>query len=391
MIYLELLFGFCIFLLFYTYIGYGILLATIVLVKKVFKAEETKNKKFLEPLVTLLIAAYNEGSILEAKINNSRNLDYPKDNLKLLFITDGSDDNSAEVLKKYPDVQYLHQERREGKASALNRGMTYVKTPIVVFSDANSMVNPEAIREMVKHFENPKIGGVAGEKRIKKNSVDAASGSGEGFYWHYESILKRLDGEFYSVVGAAGELFSIRRDLYEPLEEDTLLDDFILSLRIAMNGHRIAYEPGAYSIESASISIKEELKRKIRICAGGFQAITRLKNLLNPFKFGRLSFQFISHRVLRWTLAPLSLLVVLPLNLILHFETQNIFYTYSLFGQILFYLLAFAGWLLENYKLRLKTFFIPYYFLMMNLSVYLGFFRYILNRQSVIWDRAERG
>ncbi|MFH1936841.1 MAG: glycosyltransferase, partial [Bacteroidota bacterium] len=198
-----------------------------------------------------------------------------------------------------------------------------------------------------------------------------------------------------SVVGAAGELFAVRTELHEPVEPDTLLDDFIISLRIAKRGYKIQYDPEAYALENPSVNVREELKRKIRISAGGIQSIVRLKELLNPFRYGLLSFQYISHRVLRWTLAPLGLLIILVCNFLLalhygFFNIQNI-YPWLFWGQILFYVAALTGWLLEDKNIKVKLLYIPFYFFIMNLAVYFGFFRYIKKQQSVNWERAKRG
>ena len=224
--------------------------------------------------------------------------------------------------------------------------------------------------------------------------TDTAVGS-EGIYWKYESKLKKWDAELYSVVGAAGELFAIRTELFQKVEKDTLLDDFIISLRIAMDGYTIQYDPEAYAIESSSADVKEELKRKIRIAAGGIQSIVRLAPLLNIFKYKTLSFQYISHRVLRWTLAPLALPLIFIFNLIIAnsygiLNYENI-YVILFFLQILFYVLALSGWYLENKKIRIKALFIPYYFFIMNFAMYLGFGRYLKGKQTVNWERAKRG
>lgn len=187
----------------------------------------------------------------------------------------------------------------------MNRGMRFVTTPLVVFSDANTLLSKDAIRRIVDLFADPTTGCVSGEKRIMTGQAESAAGAGEGIYWKYESTLKRWDAKLYSVVGAAGELFAVRTELFQEVEPDTLLDDFIVSLRIAMKGYTIQYDPEAYAMETSSANVKEELKRKIRISAGGIQSVVRLRALLNIFRYGVLSFQYISHRVLRWTLAPL--------------------------------------------------------------------------------------
>lgn len=321
-------------------------------------------------------------------------MEYPTEKLHLIWVTDGSDDGTPEYIKeKYPNIELYHKPERNGKIAAMNRGSHFVKTPIVIFSDANTMLGLESVRRIVNMFADPKVGCVSGEKRIYSKESDNAAGAGEGIYWKYESTLKRWDAELYSVVGAAGELFAVRTELFEEVEKDTLLDDFIVSLRIAMQGLKIQYDPEAYAIEDSSANVKEELKRKIRIAAGGIQSVIRLRALLNPFKYGVLSFQYISHRVLRWTLAPLSLLLILIFNVLLSsnegFDYAQPF-TIILGLQIVFYLMAMLGWFLENRNIKVKILYIPYYFFIMNYAVYRGFFRYMKGQQSVNWERAKR-
>jgi len=394
MLVLQIVFWVLLFVVFYAYIGYGILLFFLVKLKRLFGKSPVVNVVDYEPEVTLFIAAFNEKDFVAEKVKNSLELDYPKDKLHMVWVTDGSDDGTPEILKQYPGQSVYHLPQRNGKIGAMNRGMKFVSTPIVVFCDANTMLGKESIRRIVRLFSNPKVGCVSGEKRIFNKEKDSAAGAGEGLYWKYESTLKKWDAELYSVVGAAGELFAIRTELYQEVEKDTLLDDFIISLRVAQQGYTIQYDPEAYAIETASANVKEELKRKIRISAGGIQSVIRLSSLLNFFKYGVLSFQYISHRVLRWTLAPLSLLLMLVVGLALAIQ-EGIFkwglYSTIFWLQVLFYLAALLGWYLENRSIRLKILFVPYYFFIMNLSVYLGFKRYMKKTQSVNWERAKRG
>ena len=268
--------------------------------------------------------------------------------------------------------------------------MGHVHTDVVVFTDANTMLNRDALQKICRHYANERTGAVAGEKRVAMNTTDDASAAGEGFYWKYESALKRWDSELYSVVGAAGELFSIRRSLYEPVPADTILDDFMISMRVAAKGYRVVYEPEAYATESASANVGEELKRKIRIAAGGIQSIVRLGALLNPFRYPVLSFQYISHRVLRWVLTPFLLIIGLLLNSLLVMNGAPVIYHALLMAQVLFYLLAFIGLLMERRQLRIKALFIPYYFCVMNYAVLAGIVRYFNGRQSAVWEKVQR-
>ena len=340
------------------------------------------------PAVTVIIPAYNERETLPAKLANCRDLDYPRDRLTLLFVTDGSTDGSDAFLRAQPGVTVLHDPRRQGKSAAMNRAMQVVDTPIAVFTDANTRVNREALRRLVRHFADPHVGCVAGEKRVHAGD-QAVAGAGESLYWRYESTVKRWESEVGSVMGAAGELFALRSNLYTPLPLDTLIDDFVLSFRIAMAGYRLAYEPDAYASEAASVSVEEEWKRKRRISAGGIQAVLWLAPLLNPFRYGWLSVQYLSHRVLRWTLVPLLLALLLPLNAWLAWRVGGI-YGWLLAGQFAFYAAAWLGWRLEMRAARRKLLYVPYYFTMMNLAVFAGAWRYGRGQQSVLWEKSRR-
>jgi cellulose synthase/poly-beta-1,6-N-acetylglucosamine synthase-like glycosyltransferase len=386
---IEWFFWISIFIVFYTYLGYGILLYLLVLLKRFFNQRKSNELTEYEPEVTLLIAAYNEKDFVHQKVLNTNQLDYPANKLHQIWITCGSDDGTPELLSEYKTITVLHNPERRGKIAAINRGIKHVRTPIVVFSDANTMLGAKSIRIISELFQNPKTGCVSGEKRIFTDLKSDASQSGEGIYWKYESTLKKWDAELYSVVGAAGELFAIRTELFQEVEPDTILDDFVISLRIAMKGYTIQYNSDAYAIETASANVKEELKRKIRIAAGGIQSIVRLWPLLNFFKYGILSFQYISHRVLRWTVAPLLLTVIIVLNLLL--TAKSDFYKFTLLMQILFYCSALLGWFLQSIKIQFKALFVPYYFFIMNYAVYRGFLRYIMGSQGVNWERAKRG
>ncbi len=408
---IKILFWFSLLGVFYSYFGYGLLLFLILKIKRRFFKNPKTPSLALDnidlPEVTFMVAAYNEEQWIMDKIQNSLALDYPKDKITFLFVTDGSTDKTPDLIKNAANtvrmdsyvrrtpfggeggvnIQLFHKPERRGKIAAVERVMPYVRTPIVIFTDANTDINAKAVLNIVRHYADPSVGAVAGEKQVRMSGE--ASGAGEGFYWKYESLLKKWDSELYSVVGAAGELFSIRTALFQPVETDTLIEDFVMTLRIAQKGYRVIYEPQAYAVENHSADVKEELKRKIRISAGGLQAIWRLSALLNPLKYGVLSFQYISHRVLRWTLAPVALPFILIFNIYLS-NTEGGIYTPILGCEIAFYLFSLIGWLFDHFKMKVKLFFIPYYFCMMNYSVYRGFMKLIAGTQSVVWDKAKR-
>jgi biofilm PGA synthesis N-glycosyltransferase PgaC len=369
---------------FYTYVGYALLVGLWAKLSRDTKATPTAA---FEPEVTLIVPAYNEAAILAAKVNNCLALDYPANKLRLLFITDGSTDSSAQVLAAYPQVQHLHVPERGGKSMAENRSMQYVKSPYVVFTDCNTLLNPQALRAMITHYQDPHVGAVSGEKHVLRDG--SASGSGEGLYWKYESFLKRCDSKICSLMGAAGELVSFRTELFTPLENDVILDDFIQSMRIVAAGYRVVYEPKAYAMEPPSASLAEEMGRKVRICAGGWQAMSRLTFLLNPFRQPIVTFLYISHRVLRWSLTPALLALMLPLNAYLAYTQQGI-YT-LLFGlQLLFYISSGLGWWLTANNRPAGIALVPLYFTMMNVAAFRGFGRFMRNSQPAAWDKAQR-
>lgn len=389
---MKIIFWISLFVAFYTFVGYGILLYIIIRIKR-----SVKGKRPLPvvadddlPTCTLVVAAYNEESYMVDKIANCLQLRYPEGKLKFLFVTDGSDDQTPDIIAKHSQIQLLHRPERAGKIAAIHRAMEFVNTEVAVFTDANTFLNKEALIRICRHYSDPTVGAVAGEKRVQMDENADASAAGEGFYWKYESALKKWDSELYSVVGAAGELFSVRRNLYQDVEPDTILDDFMISMLIAAQGYRIVYEPEAYAQENASENVTEELKRKIRIAAGGIQSILRLKPLLFSLKYPVLSFQYVSHRVLRWTVTPFFMIIAFISNLALAFAGDGWFYSVLFAGQFVFYLSALLGFILEKRQLRIKMLFIPYYFCVMNYAVLMGIIRYFKKSQNAAWEKSKR-
>ncbi|HVE61487.1 MAG TPA: glycosyltransferase family 2 protein, partial [Chitinophagaceae bacterium] len=368
---------------FYSYIGYALIISLIIPFKKQRQRDAYLNEL---PEVTLVIASYNEEKVLADKMNNTAELNYPAEKLFVIAVTDGSTDNSHVVLSNYKKVQVIHEDERKGKAAALNRAIRFVKTPLVVFNDANGMLNSDSIHNIVQHFSNEKTGAVAGEKKVIDSS---GMGTAEGWYWKYESFMKRIDASFNSVISAAGEVFAIRTNLYEPLSEDVILDDFILSMQVCLKGYNIVYEPRAFAIEMPSICLKEEEKRKVRIATGAFQSLQFLsfkKLVRKPLLF----FQFFSRRWLRWVVCPPTIIAILLINIALSLFHTNVLYDYLLMMQLVFYLLAVAGWVLirRNHAFVLTT--LPFYFLFMNFCMLKGAYQFLKNRQTVIWPKAKR-
>lgn len=395
MAFVEILFWVAVAVVVYTYVGYGIILWLMVKVKEWF-VKPVKHPYPTDeelPEMTLFIAAYNEEQVVDEKMANCLDLDYPREKLHIVWCTDGSNDHTVERLGCWPQATVFHIPERRGKTAAINRGLQFIHTPLVAFTDANTMLNKASLRLIAHAFLDEKVGCVAGEKRIQTNEKADAAQGGEGLYWRYESALKALDSRLYSAAGAAGELFAIRRELFQPLEEDTLLDDFVLSLRIVEQGYRIAYLKEAYAMESGSANLFEEEKRKVRIAAGGLQSIARLWPLFNPLRYGIFSFQYVSHRVLRWSITPVLLFALLPLNLMLLFGTERVgLYLILWLLQSLFYLAGSLGYYLSMRRTKNKLLFVPCYFLFMNFNVLHGMI-YLFKRnknEKGTWEKARR-
>ena len=373
------LFWLCLAIVVYTYVGYGLILYLLVFIKRLaIKAKPLADiTDDCLPEVTLMVCAYNEEDIISEKMSNTHSLDYPADRLHLVWVTDGSTDNTNSILSTYPDVNIVFSPERRGKSAALKHGIKEVSTEIVMMTDANTMLNPEAIREIVRLMQDPKVGCVSGEKKVMAKSDSDEAAQGEGLYWKYESTLKRLDSELYSAMGAAGELCVIRRQLMTDIPDDTLLDDFVISMEIVRMGYKIAYTSKAFAMEYGSADLHEESKRKRRIAAGGLQSSWRLRSLMNPLRHPVVAFQFVSHRVLRWTITPVCLFALIPLNTILVLSGEGIIYTIIWILQILFYASALAGMRISKY------------FVFMNLNVFRGM-AYLLNNTSGTWEKAKR-
>lgn len=387
---MEVVFWVSFFIIFYSYFGYGILVYFLVRLTRIFRPARRVFDHSFTPSVALIVSAYNEEEVMEEKIRNTLELEYPRELLEILFITDGSTDGSNDIIRRYPQIVLLHEPERKGKIAAMNRAVAHVQSPILIFCDANTLLNPSCVRQVVKHYSDPHVGGVAGEKRILQSDKNSAASTGEGLYWKYESFLKKLDSDLHTTVGAAGELFSIRKELFEITPHGVIIEDFVQSMRLCVRGFSVRYEPEAYAMETGSASIREEMKRKVRICAGAFQAMVLLKDLFNVFRYPVVSFQFISHRILRWTICPIALIVMLLANVWLVVYRPSPLYIGLLVAQLLFNVLAVTGWVYANKNIRVKALYVPFYFLFMNMAVFMGFNRFIQKKQTVLWEKAER-
>jgi|SRR6218665_1564161 len=373
-------------IIFYNYAGYAVIAWLLT------KLSGKKNRSEIppyQPYVSFIVAAYNEEDIIEEKIANTLALDYPSEKLEIIFITDGSSDGTNAIIQKYPATRLLHLPERKGKSAALNRSVKEAQNEILIFSDANTFLNTDALKLLTRHYADPLTGGVSGEKKVKSAVKKENS---EGLYWKYESTLKKIDADFYSLVGAAGELFSIRRELYTPVPNYILLDDFIISMRVVDNGYAVRYESGAYATEAPSADLDEEQKRKVRIAAGGFQAMEQFTHLYRFWKKPKLSFLYISHRVLRWAVTPFCLPLLLLINIIAGIKGTSPLFMWILWAQLSFYIAAILGYWLHKKGKNISVLSICYYFTFMNISVIKGFFRYLDRAQPAtgVWEKSRR-
>ena len=393
MLTLKILFWAMLLIVFYTYIGYGILLYIIIRLKRFFRGKPREAVLPPDeelPDMTLLICAYNEEDVVAEKMKNTLSIDYPKDKFRIMWVTDGSNDHTNELLKAYPEVDIVFSPERRGKSAALKHGLRELKTRYVAFTDANTMLNPGAMKEIARQFMDPTVGCVSGEKRVMAKKDGDMAAEGEGLYWRYESTLKRWDSELYSTMGAAGELYAIDPTLVREVPDEALLDDFMMSMYVVEAGKRIAYAPDAYAQEYGSANIFEESKRKRRIAAGGLQSIWWLRRMLNPMRQPLVTFQYVSHRVLRWSVTPVAMIILLIVNGLLSIMGAGLFYDIILILQILFYTMALIGWLSSRYGHKNKILYTIYYFVFMNINVFRGMAYLRTHGKSGAWEKAKR-
>jgi len=375
---LELFFWSAVLVLVYAYAVYPLLVVVLA------AARPKRSTDTPDPLppITLVIPAYRESGVLAAKLENTAELDYPEDRLEVLVVTDEADAETDALLARHPRVRHLRRPERRGKSAALNGAMKDVRTPWTVITDANAMLAPESLRALASHFGDAAVGAVSGEKRV----LDTGT-SGEGLYWRYESFLKRRDARAKTVVGAAGELLAFRTVLWSGIEDDTILDDFVFSMRIAIGGHVVGYEPRALATEPAPASPGEAWERRVRNAAGGWQAMCRLPGAWNPLRQPLLFFLFVSHRVLRWTLAPVALLIAAVSLIALALTDERYVIPLGLAG--IGFIAALVGMAFPRHPIGRPGRLIAH-FALMHAAVLFGVARFVLGRQSAAWEKPSR-
>jgi biofilm PGA synthesis N-glycosyltransferase PgaC len=338
------------------------------------------------PSVTLLIAACNEERTIARKLENTLGLDYPRELLEVVVVADGSTDGTADIVREYASrgVLLLHQPERRGKSAAIDRAVRECRTDVILFSDANTEYSTDAVAKLVQHFADPLVGGVSGRKVVLDDQQRATT-EGETAYWSYEANLKIWESATGSIATADGEIFAIRRSLFEGLPSHVVHDDMYLTLQLIGRGYRVVYEPAATSAEYASKNLLDEFHLKLRYASAGYQILSHFRTMFWPVPtaFG---LRFLSHKLLRWT-APLSLGMIFLSSAAL--ASRGGVYQLLFWSQVSFYSLALIGFVLPR-QTTARVFYFPLYFSVMNAAALCGFVKYFIVGQSPLWRKAER-
>lgn len=374
------------FLIFYHYLLYPAVLILLARRRAANAPAPTSENDAGLPTVTLLIAAYNEARVIEDKLRNSLALDYPRAKLEIMVVSDGSTDTTPEIVASFASqgVRSLFESPRRGKTAALNRGVAAASGEIVIFSDANNDFDKNAIRLLVRHFQDVTVGGVSGSKKIYADS-GRESTVGDSLYWRYESALKLAESRLGSITAADGEIFAIRHKLFQPIDPALINDDAAITINLVQSGYRVLYEPDAHSYEHASINIEDDFHVKVRMVAGGFQTLFHYWRFLLLPRRG-FAFAFLSHKLLRW-LMPLLLMAFAVASLSLYERRLG---ELAIAAQLLFYGLAVAGWRQRRRGALPNYLYVPFYFCTMNLAALLGLLRFLNGRQTTLWRKAQR-
>ncbi len=359
---------------FYTFIGYPVtvwLLARFI-GRRVRKAD-------LNAHVSVVIACHNEARTIEARIKNLIEADYPPNLLEIIIVSDGSTDQTAELARGLasPRVRVIAYPARRGKAAALNLGVENARGDVIIFGDARQTFEPDAIRKLVANFADERVGAVSGAYLLNKGA-NASVGESVGFYWKYEEWIRKNEGRLNSVIGAAGAIYAIRRRLWQPVPEGTILDDVYTPMRIALGGHRIVFEEAALARDIWTGTAAREFSRKVRTLTGNYQLCQLMPRLLLP-TYG-LFFQFFSHKLMRLA-APFFLMLLLVTNLIIGGE--QVFYSLCLAGQIAFYASVITGGILAKRNRKVRLLNVAYIFSVMNAAALVGLFYFIRGKRDV--------
>ena len=376
---MVILFWLCVGLILWVYAGYPLLLWVMHLLRPARHAHGNG----LEPEVTLVISAYNEAGVIRQKIENSLALDYARHKLDIVVISDCSDDGTDAIVRTYEaqGVRLLRMHERGGKTAGLNAAVPRARGEIVIFSDANAMYDRQVVRHLVRNFADPQTGCVTGESRYNLEGATDSTQS-ENLYWRYELALKKMETHIGSLVGGDGAIYAIRKSLYRPMQTSDL-SDFVNPMQITLQGYRNVYEPEAICYENGADTFSQEFRRKVRIVSRAWRGFWRVSGVLNPLRFGFFTLQVLSHKLLRW-LVPVFMIGACLANLLLWHEA--LFYRAAAVAQILFYVLALAGWAQAQRAAVPKIFYVPYYFCLINYASLLGILSYYRGRTFTTWQ-----
>jgi len=366
-----------VFLLFYTYFFYPLIL---VIISKLKVQRPQPKAEVSCPGVSMVVAAYNEEKVIKEKIENFLSLDYPPEKIELVIGSDGSTDGTADRVRPFMGarVRLFEFSKRRGKAAVLNDIVKEAQNRIILFSDADTMYDREAVLKLGRHFSDGSTGGVCGRLTL---SETAGSLVEEGLYWRYENFIKEKESSIKTIAGINGQIFAVRRELFEDLPEDAIAEDQVTGVRIIGKGYRILFETGAAAHERAG-TMREEFERRARISAGNFQSIAYSMRALNPAS-GFSSFALWSHKVLRWC-APFLLIAAFLSNMALVRDHPFAVFFYA---QVVFYLISISHCALNKYCIDVPLFRVAAYFTLMNAAILAGFFRFITGAQKVTWNR----
>lgn len=379
---MDIIFWVCVAFIGYAYAGYPLLLAVAARLTPRPAAGPAA-----EPTVTLLIAAHNEQAVIAQKLENSLALDYPRERLQIIVAADGSDDQTVALTRQYAarGVELSFRPERRGKMAAINQAMTRAAGDVVVFSDANNLYAPDALRWLVAPFGAAQVGAVTGAKTILRG--DGGLGDSEGLYWKYEGYIKTWESRLGVCTGVAGEILAVRRALYTPPPDGVINDDFYIAMRIVKAGYQVLYAPQARSAERVSASARDERARRARIVAGRYQALALAPGWL-PWDRPRVVWQVLSHKFTR-PLVPVAMLGALAANLALAVEGPLMWR--GLLGlQALFYVLAGLGERLKRWGPLGRLLYLPAFLVNSNLAALMGLARFLTRRQTSVWERARR-
>ena len=372
---LEGIFWISFVLLAYTYVGYQLLMR---LLARTGRSAAPAPQASGGPAVTIVLAAHNEEHRIGARLRNLLSADYPPDRLSVILVDDASTDQTVSQAKAIQDdrVHVLRNDRQRGKAACLNQALRHVRTEIVLFADARQAFEHDAIGRLVAHFSDARVGAVSGALELRQTA--AGVGDSVGMYWKLERQLRRDEATWDSCIGCTGAIYAIRTKAFEPIPEDTILDDVVIPMRIVLQGYRVAYDMEAVASEPQEVAARTEGRRKRRTLAGNFQMLFRYPTWMLPWR-NRAWWQLISHKYLR-VLAPTFLLAMLLSNAAL---VSSPFYQLTLAAQLLFYAAAVTGLTAPRIGSRLVT--IPAGFLFLNLSAVQGLLSYLRGTYSKGW------